>query len=64
MFNTHTARGHLLLLDPARGEDKLRENSGITREWWWSLRFSYRASPSTTGEEEELEEGEAVPGKG
>ena len=24
-FNTHTARGRLLLLDPARGEEKLME---------------------------------------
>ena len=25
VFNTRTARGHLLLLDPARGEEKLRD---------------------------------------
>ena len=62
MFNTRTARGHLLLVDPARGEEKLRESSGSTTAWWWSLRFSGRASPSTTEEEEVLEEGGAAPG--
>ena len=46
--------GRLLLLDPARGEDKLRESSGSTTAWWWSLQFSGRASPSTTEEEEVL----------
>jgi hypothetical protein len=51
-FNTHTARGCLLLLDPARGEEKLRESSDSTTAWWWSLRFSGRASLSTTEEEE------------
>ena len=33
-FNTRTARGRLLLLDLARGEDKLRENSDNTTAWW------------------------------
>src|SRR5215216_6455232 len=62
-FNTRTARGRLLLLDPARGEEKLRKSSGSTTAWWWSLRFSDRASPSTT-EEEVLERGRATPGEG
>ena len=62
MFNTRTARGCLLLLDPARGEEKLRESSGSTTAWWWSLQFSGRASPSTTEEEVELERGRAAPG--
>ena len=62
-FNTRTARGRLLLLDPARGEEKLRENSSSMTAWWrWSSWFSGRASPGTTEEEEEeeevLEEGE------
>ena len=60
-FNTRTARGYLLLLDPARGEEKLRENSGSTTAWWWSLQFSGRASPSSTEEERELERGRAAP---
>jgi hypothetical protein len=52
-FNTRTARGRLLLLDPARGEEKLRESSGSTTAWWrWSSWFSGRASLSTTEEEE------------
>ena len=52
-FNTRTARGRLLLLDPARGEEKLRENSSSTTAWWqWSSWFSSRASPSTMEEEE------------
>src|SRR5215216_164442 len=63
-FNTRTARGRLLLLDLARGEQKLRESFGSTTAWWWSLRFSGRASPSTTEEEEVLEEGGATPGEG
>src|SRR5215216_1301013 len=64
-FNTRTARGRLLLLDLARGEEKLRESSGNTTAWWWSLQFSSRASPSTTEEEEEvLERGRAAPGNG
>ena len=64
-FNTRTARGRLFLLDPARGEDKLRESSGSTTAWWWSLRFSGRASPSTTEEEEEvLGRERAAPGEG
>ena len=63
-FNTRTARGRLLLLDPARGEEKLRESSGSTTEWWRSLWYSCRASPSTTKGEEVLEEGGAAPGKG
>jgi hypothetical protein len=63
-FNTRTARGRLLLLDPERGEEKLRESSGSTTAWWWSLRFSGKASPSTTEEEEELEGGRAAPGEG
>ena len=59
MFNTNTARGRLLLIDPARGEEKLRENSSSMTTWWqWSSWFSGRASPSTTEEEEVLEEGE------
>ena len=61
-FNTRTARGRLLLLDPSRGEEKLRENSDSTTAWWWwSSWYSWRASPSTTEEEEELEEGGAAP---
>ena len=37
----------------------MRESSGSTTAWWWSLQFSGRASPSTSTEEEEvLEEGE------
>ena len=63
-FNTRTAQGRLLLLDPARGDEKLRENSGSTMAWWWSSWFSGRASLSTTEEEEELEEERAAPGKG
>ena len=62
MFNTRTARGRLLLLDPARGEEKLRESSGSTTVWWWSLQFSGRASPSTMEEKVELERGRAAPG--
>ena len=58
MFNTRTAWGRLLLLDPGRGEGKLRESSGSTTARWWSLWFSCRASPSTTKEEEVFEEGE------
>src|SRR3989337_2445734 len=30
--------GRLLLLDPARGEEKLRESSGSTTAWWWEGR--------------------------
>ena len=41
--------GTSLLLDPTRGEEKLRENSGSTTAWWWSLWYSSRASPSATG---------------
>src|SRR3954462_11658523 len=63
-FNTPTARGRLLLLDPARGEEKLRESSGSTTAWWWSLRFSCRASPSTTTTEEVLGRKRVAPGKG
>src|SRR5215216_1457768 len=64
-FNTRTAWGRLLLLDPARGEEKLTERSGSTTAWWrWSLWFSGRASPSTTEEEEVLERGRATPRKG
>ena len=36
----------------------MRKSSDNTRAWWWSLQFSGRASPSTTEEEEVLEEGE------
>ena len=54
-FNTRIARGRLLLLDPARGEEKFRESSGSTTAWWWSLWYSCRASPSSTEEKEELE---------
>ena len=63
-FNTCTARGRLLLLDPARGEEKLRESSGNTIAWWWSLQFSVEASPSTTTTQEVLERGRAVLGEG
>ena len=62
MFNTRIAQGRLLLLDPARGEEKLRESSNSTTAWWrWSSWFSGRASLSTTEEEEELEEERAAP---
>ena len=65
VLNTRTARGHLLLLDPERGEEKLRENSdSMMAWWWWSSWFSCRASPSTTEEEEVLEEGWVALGKG
>ena len=37
-FNTRIAWGRLLL-DPTRGEEKLRESPGSTTTWWWSLRF-------------------------
>ena len=40
----------------------MRESSGSTTAWWWSLQFSGRASPSTTEEEVELERGRAAPG--
>src|SRR6266511_2818733 len=60
-FNTRTARGRLLLLDPARGEEKLGKNSGSTTAWWWSSWFSCRASPSSTEEEEMWERGRADP---
>ena len=64
-FNTRTARGRLLLLDPARGEEKLRECSGSTTVWcWWSWWFSGRASPSTMEEEEVLQKERAAPGEG
>ena len=63
-FNTRTDRGRLLLLDPARGKEKLGKNSGSTMAWWWSFQFSSRASPSTTEEEEVLERGRAALGKG
>ena len=37
----------------------MRENSSSTTAWWqWSSWFSGRASPSTTEEDEVLEEGE------
>ena len=42
----------------------MREISDSMTAWWWSLRFSCRASPSTTEEEGVLEEGGAVPGEG
>ena len=64
VFNTRTARGRLLLLDPARGEEKLRESFGSTTAWWWSLQFSGRASPSTMEEEEVLGREKAAPGEG
>ena len=54
VFNTRTARGRLLLLDPARGEEKFRENSGSTTAWWWSLWYSCRASPSYTDKKDEV----------
>src|SRR5215216_1279260 len=61
-FNTRTARGRLLLLDPARGEEKLGKSSVSTTACWWSLQFSDRASPSATVEEGVLERGRAAPG--
>ena len=64
-FIIHHNFGHirrLLLLDPARGEEKLRESSGSTTAWWWSLQFSGRASPSTTEEEEVLGRERVAPG--
>ena len=61
VFNTRTARGRVLLLDPARGEEKLRESSGSTTAWWWSLQFSDRASPSSCGGGEVLGRGGAAP---
>ena len=33
-FSTRTAQGRFLLLDPARGEEKLRENSDSMTAWW------------------------------
>ena len=42
----------------------MRESSGSTTAWWWSLQFSGKASPSTTEEEEVLERGRAAPGEG
>ena len=42
----------------------MRESSGSTIVWWWSLQFSGRASPSTTEEEEVLERGRVAPGEG
>ena len=64
MFNTRTAWGRLLLLNPARGEEKLKENSSSTMTWWqWSSWFSRRASPSTTEEEEVLGRERVAPGE-
>ena len=40
----------------------MRESSGSTTAWWWSLQFSGRASPSTTTEEEVLGRERAAPG--
>ena len=40
----------------------MRESSGSTTAWWWSLQFSGRASPSTTEEEVGLERERAAPG--
>ena len=40
----------------------MKESSGSTTAWWWSLQFSGWASPSTTEEEVELERGRAAPG--
>ena len=40
----------------------MRESSGSTMAWWWSLQFSGRASPSTTEEEEVLGRERAAPG--
>ena len=52
-------------LDPARGEENLRDNSSSMTAWWqWSSWFSGRASLSTTEEELELEEERAAAGKG
>ena len=43
----------------------MRESSSNTMTWWWSLRISCRASPSTTEEEEVLKrEKEATKGQG
>ena len=43
----------------------MRENSDSTTAWcWWSSWFSSRASPSTTEEEEVLEEGEGCAREG
>ena len=42
----------------------MRESSGSTTAWWWSLQFSGRASPSTTEEEEVLGRERAAPGEG
>ena len=64
MFNTRIARG-CLLLDLARGEEKLRGNSGSTTAWWWSSWFFGRALLRSTEEEEEELEGEGCArGKG
>ena len=54
--HTYGTERRLLLLDLARGEEKLRESPGSMTAWWWSLQFSGRASTSTT-EEEVLERG-------
>jgi hypothetical protein len=52
-FNTRAARGHLLLLDLARREEKLRESSNSTTAWWWrEAWYSGRASPSSREEKE------------
>ena len=42
----------------------MREDSGSTTAWWWSLWYSCRASPSSTEEKEELEEGEGCAREG
>ena len=65
VFNTRTEQQRLLLLDTARGEEKLRENSSSTTAWWqWSSWFSGRASPSNMEEEEEMYEEEGGCAKG
>ena len=42
----------------------MRESSGSMMDWWWSLQFFGRASPSTTMEEEVLGRERVHQGKG
>ena len=59
-FNTRAAQRRLLLLDPARWEEKLRESSNSTTAWWWREWWYFgRASPSSR-EEEDVLEGEGL----
>jgi hypothetical protein len=61
-FNTRAARGRLLLLDPARREEKLRESSNSRTAWWWrEAWYSNRALPSSREEDEVLEGEGAAP---